>query len=150
MNMDRPVGRRRGRPRGPARLARTLIDRLAAGRLEPAELAREFDRAFPEMARAAGRLPEVLQALDSLARLADARTRVIVSTYRTDAALALLKMATSEPASDLARRACVDLLGFDLDPFRGEGSGGPPPSAPAPIDDAAVRDALDRLGRAES
>ena len=61
--------------------------------------------------------PENHRALSGLCVLADLQTQILLSRYRLLAAGRLIKLATDDGmkgASDVSRRACVDLLKLDL------------------------------------
>ena len=94
-----------------------LIRRLVAADRTPAELAEELDLTLADLAAwaADGRN---LSDLERLARLADIRAQMVVSNYRATAAAQLIRIAASSTESDLARKACVDLLAADLGAFK--------------------------------
>lgn len=85
--------------------------------------------------------PQTQRALTGLCVLADFQTQLLLSRYRYLAAGRLIQLATdqeAEGASDMARRACVDLLKLDVRPSAAsEGEGGEP-----------SRDVLDSLREA--
>lgn len=64
--------------------------------------------------------PSVQRVLSGLCMLADFQTQILLSRYRSVAAGKLLRLANGEAeaagkgGSDVARRACVDLLRLDL------------------------------------
>jgi len=61
--------------------------------------------------------PENHRALSGLCVLADLQTQILLSRYRLLAAGQLIELATGDgkkEASDVSRRACVDLLKLDL------------------------------------
>ena len=94
----------------------SLIKRMVEADCTPAELAEELGISLSELAAwaADGRN---LGAVEQLARLADIRAQMVVSNYRATAAAQLIRIAASSTESDLARKACVDLLDADLNAF---------------------------------
>lgn len=90
--------------------------------------------------------PGTQRLLGALCRLADYQTQLLLSRYRWLAAGRLIKLATGSeedgPAvsSDVARRACVDLLRLDLK--RTQAESGPESGGEEPGAVAAMRKAL--------
>lgn len=128
--------------------------------LNPADLAARLvlgNEALPDLAQGLGVSLEQLAAAGSsatcegtlrrLARLADLRTWFLVSTYRMNAAVKLIDIAThGDEKSDLARKACVDLLELRL-PVVGSGDlgGGGDAAKERPVLTAEAQAAVQRL-----
>lgn len=96
-----------------------LIQRIVDGNRTPAELAEELGLSLADLATWASNARN-LSCLEHLARLADIRAQMVVSNYRATAAAQLIRIAASSTESDLARKACVDLLAADLSAFHRE------------------------------
>lgn len=136
-----------------SRLSKATADRLISRVVEadrtPAALAAELGLSLPALAAWAAD-PATLAVLESLARLADIRTQMLVSQFRANAAIQLIQIASASEPTELSRKACVDLLSADLDAFEpGKHeeclpSRGRQPSAPS---EAAILRALEQLGR---
>jgi hypothetical protein len=148
-----------------------------ADRVRLIEAFAQSDQAVPEVAAALGlTLPQLaawaaepgtLATLERLARLADVRAQIMVSRFRANAAIRLIQIAAGEDASELSRKACVDLLTVDLNAFASSitsgGSGRPAgdsqrgphgfpymPEHPSPRGEAAILRALEKLGQDDS
>lgn len=122
-----------------------LIRRFVDADRSPAELAAELGLTLRELA-AWGREPANVAALRSMARLSDIRAQMLLSHYRAVAAANLIKIAADGESSELARKACVDLLDADLDAF--DMAGEPAPVPPGPSEEAILR-TLEEIGRLE-
>mgnify|MGYP006293194881 CR=1 FL=1 len=136
--------------------AQRIIQLMMDGRLDPAEMANELGLSLEQMAEA-GTEAATLRTLLRLAGLADLRARMVVSRFRMEAAARLVQMATEGEATELARKACVDLLRLDLDAHELEAGGATARSGDEPPADAeaarapteeAIRTALAELGEA--
>lgn len=125
-----------------------LIKRMFDADCSPADLAAELGLTLADLAQWASD-PRNLAALESLARLADIRAQMVVSRYRAHAAGQLIQIGTSSTQSDLARKACVDLLNADLHPFAPPSSIDSSASSNAlkAEDPNAIAAALERLGQ---
>ncbi len=93
-----------------------LLERLFEGQLAPAELARQMGIGLDDLARWAAE-PNNASTLSSLARLADLRAQMLLSSYRANAAIRLIEIASTGETSEIARKACVDLLQANLGVF---------------------------------
>src|SRR5882724_4457947 len=82
--VGRPATLRR-RSRTSRRLDQAIIARLAEGSATPAQLAAELDIPLGRLAEWCAK-PVNLRIMASLARLADVRAQMIVSTFRANAA----------------------------------------------------------------
>jgi hypothetical protein len=102
--------------------------------------------------------------LSALSRLSDLHTRLAVGRFRITAAAHLLNMASGKDSTELARRACADLLEAKLDspsagevPIRRAGFGGGAPGWPAGVapmvsapSEREMHKALEEIGRMKS
>lgn len=91
---------------------------------------------------------EGAETIASLQSLAEARSSLVVSRAKADAARALVTLARDQEAKETARKACVDLLRLEVvslgrDPVGDEG-------ILDPDDERAWLTALERLGRTEA
>lgn len=145
--MTRPSRRRRSARLTPRALDR-LIDRLAAGEDAPGTIATDMRLSLRQLAQLTS-APETLRVLEQLARLSDLRTQMIVNRYRANAAVHLANLVATEDNSEIARKACVDLLKADVAPFGARQTDAlvvEEASAPAEPSIDAIRDALEALG----
>ena len=123
----------------------SLIQRIVEADRSPLELAGEMQMSLSELSEWALQ-PDNAQTLEGLARLSDIRAQLLVSQYRATAAIRLIEIASAEKPTELARKACVDLLQTDLDVF--EHSDSPPGTAQGPDSpsEETILAALERLG----
>ena len=131
-----------------------ILEAFADGASGPREIA---DRAGIGLADLGRWLSDAADRRTVEARLCLSRmgAALLLCRYRALAAPALAHIASQQPASDLTRKACADLLGADLPwPARGSarwklGGSEAAPEAPAatspPSEDAILR-ALEALG----
>lgn len=154
---------RRARSGGIDERPHRVIELMMDGRLDPVEMAGELGMSLEEMAEA-GTDSRSVRVLLKLAGLADLRALIVVSRFRMEAAARLVQMATEGDATELARKACVDLLRLDLDARdareadgdaggavgRDERAGADDDRAAATtaMSDEAIRSALAELGEA--
>jgi hypothetical protein len=129
-----------------------IIERIVAAKRSPAEIASELEIDLHEIASLARHAP-TMQTLEGVARLEDVRTQMLLSRYRANVAMHLLAIASAEEPTELARKACVDLLKTDLNVFAHQDDKaassrkGPPPPAPS---EKAILAALERIGEADT
>ena len=90
-----------------------------------------------------------IAALDGLCRLNDARAQLLVSRYRTLAAARLFELAKDDAGGEVARKACVDLLGVRLtgDLNGDDGAGTKEQDDSAPPSTESLRMLLADIGR---
>jgi hypothetical protein len=137
------------RPRKPEALRRRVLEELLDADCAPAELAGKIGLSLEELSTL-GRDDRIVDALRGLVELAEIRAQVLLSRYRAHAAIRLIAIANAEEPSELARKACVDLLKMDLDhlrPAESDEEPSPNDAPPAPDEDAIVQ-ALEALGGA--
>lgn len=92
-----------------------------------------------------------LHILRGLVRLADLRTQLLISRFRAAAAYRLLAFASSDSASETARKACHDLLTTNMNSAMHQQSDDRPAAMPpVEISEETVRLALEELDRQES
>jgi len=119
-----------------------LLPLLYAAESDLADLAEQLGLSLGELALLGGRADTVRELL-GLRRLADVRTQLLLSRYRTHAAARLVGLANQNEDDELARKACVDLLKLDLLDKLDESSLDDPPAAPlADFDPEAILAAL--------
>ncbi len=135
---------RKTRHRSQAHQAR-LIQRIVEADRSPLELSREMRMSLSELSEWASR-PDNAQTLEGLARLSDIRAQLLLSQYRATAAIRLIEIASAEEPTELARKACVDLLQTDLDVFEQLASPVGTPQGPASPSEETILAALERLG----
>lgn len=93
-----------------------------------------------------------LHVLRGLVRLADLRTQLLISRFRAAAAYRLLAFASSDTASETARKACHDLLTTNMNAALAvdERTATDAPAPPIAISEEAVRLALEELERQDA
>lgn len=92
-----------------------------------------------------------LHVLRGLVRLADLRTQLLISRFRAAAAYRLLAFASSDNASETARKACHDLLTTNMHAAMHQDSDERTAAMPpVEISEETVRLALEELERQES
>jgi hypothetical protein len=109
-----------------------LIEAIAQAELPPAALARAFDLSLHDLAAWVSD-PAKARAIEQLAWLAELRAKMLLAQFRATGVARLAHIANGEP-SELARKACVDLLKskIELPANLTGGHGAPePPSAEA-------------------
>lgn len=124
------------------------LEDLVAGELGPRELAARTGRSLTEIAEWAAE-PSGARLLETLARLEDYRTRMVVARYRVNAAAVLIGLSTQREDVELARKACVDLLRIAMDTMPPSGAEAPNGTTVTPPDEAAIITALEALGEAK-
>lgn len=144
-------GHRSDSARRPRRRTRALTERLvelmAEGEHSPMELAQRIDLPLTEVVAWASQ-PEHVRILEGLARLADVRTQLVLCKYRANAAVQLINIATADEPTELARKACVDLLNADLHAFEAVTQGvNLTPSGPTA---EAILKTLERMGESQT
>lgn len=95
------------------RLRELLFARLVKGDREPLDFATEFAMSQEEFLRAAGDRALGAQLEQAIA-INDRRARLLLAQFRANAALSLVRLATSENTEhppEVARKACLDVLG---------------------------------------
>ena len=127
-----------------------LLPLLYAAESDLAELAEQLGLSLEELAMLAGRADTVRELL-GLRRLADVRTQLLLSRYRTHAAARLVGLASQDDDDELARKACVDLLKLDLLDRIDETTLADAPADPlTDLDAKAILTALRELAEGES
>lgn len=91
-----------------------------------------------------------LHVLRGLVRLADLRTQLLISRFRAAAAYRLLAFASSDKATETARKACHDLLTTNMQEAMTEAVAEARPLPPVEISEDAVRLALEELEKQEA
>lgn len=132
-----------------------LLERMITSDAPPRELAETMGMRVMDLIDWAAR-PENATRLAALVRLTDMHTQMLISRYRTHAALQLAQLAAHEDGGELARKACVDLLKAQVSPVDADdsaasrdrgcnrhGSAAEPPRAP---DAKAILEALEQIG----
>jgi transposase-like protein len=132
------------------RITRKLHERLVERMFEAdrpiRQLSDELGLSLTQLARWMNQ-PHAREALGGLARLADARTQMLLSTYRANAAARLIEMATSGKPTEKARKACVDLLRTNLGALEAQpgDAADETDGAPEPRTEAAILRAFERM-----
>lgn len=121
---------------------RKLIEQITHGDRETLELAEDNNLALERLGAWAVQ-PGTVRALAGLAFLADMRAQMLLSRYRANAAIRLIKIATDNEPTELSRKACVDLLKADLKVFNRDAER----EIEEAVDEAAMIRALEELGR---
>jgi len=100
-----------------------LIDDFTHSPQPLADLARAYRMTIPAMLSWA-RVPLNQRTLRAIRDLTDARTDLIVSSARSEAAHALRHLAVASESAETQRKACVDLLrlGVPASPARAKGA----------------------------
>jgi hypothetical protein len=130
----------------PERLSQ-LLSELADGDRTPADLASRFgisEEALFEHALS----DSVRRHLASRAQLRELRAQMLLSRFRANVVLQLVTIATAETPTELARRACVDLLTLQLGSHERRGASREDAAdapLPAPTEEAILK-ALEALG----
>lgn len=122
-----------------------LLEGFFEGQLAPAELALQMGIGLDDLARWAAE-PNNASTLSSLARLADLRAQMLLSSYRANAAIRLIEIASTGEASEIARKACVDLLQADLGVFASRDLESAPEQQPV-VNEDAIRAMFTELGK---
>jgi len=127
----------------------TLLDQLVAGALGPLSRLRDsIDLTLDQVSEWIVE-PDNRQRISNLVTLLDAQTQLIICQQRLLAVARLVEVATSAPGHETVRRACSDLLKIRLvDPYREDKRPIRMPP-PRPLDELAILEALERLGRDE-
>jgi len=116
----------------------TLIDDFTINPQSLADLARAHRMTIPALAKWAG-APMNRRTLEAIRDLSDARTDLIVSHARTEAAHALRRLAVDSESAETQRKACVDLLRLGIAPAPARARA----PKPAPADGAHEAEAVD-------
>jgi len=133
------------RRRGARALVRELVEAMVEAETSPSEIASRLEVELDRLSALAAE-ESTLRTLRGLARLADVRAQMLLSKYRANAAAHLIAIASAEEPSELARKACVDLLHANLDVFDSALEGDDSkPSQSAP-DEKTILAALEELG----
>jgi hypothetical protein len=107
------------------------------------ELAARANLSLSELSRWAAE-PSNARLLEGLVRLEDVRAQIVLSRYRAGAAVRLIEIGTQGQPSELARKACVDLLKLNMpEAFARARDPDAPPPAPDP---EAILAAFERIG----
>ncbi len=123
-----------------------MIERLFRADLSMTELAQEQGLSLEELAAWVSK-PLTIEILQGLIRLSNLRTQMLLSQFRADAAIQLIAIASTEKATDITRKACVDLIKADLKVFELKESAKGTPPAPS---EKTILKALEALGEGES
>jgi hypothetical protein len=133
---------------GPEPDPELLMDDFAQSPRSLAELARMHRMSIPSMLTWA-RVPVNQRTLRAIRDLTDARTDLIVSGARSEAAHALRRLAVESDSAETQRKACVDLLRLGLPAPASKQRGAREPStsgaAEAGTDGDALRRVLDAM-----
>lgn len=100
-------------------LATRLVEELAAGEKEPAEIARAAGLSLERLAQWCCE-PDNQRRLVAMLKLNDLRGQMLLGKFRAAAVMQLIGMASKDEGNDLARKACVDILNASLDVFAEE------------------------------
>ncbi|HWB21225.1 MAG TPA: hypothetical protein VG711_13080 [Phycisphaerales bacterium] len=140
-------------------LSDLLVDKIVEADASPGELARQLSLPLAELASWASQ-ERTVALMRGLVHLADMRAQMLLSKYRANAAVQLITIASAKDATELSRRACVDLLkinlgGFGRDEPRGESSNDAWPQSEgawsgSEPDDRLLRNMLETLGAQSS
>lgn len=125
---------------------RVLIERLVRADLTMTDLAQEQGLSLEELAAWVSK-PVTIEILQGLIRLSNLRTQMLLSQFRADAAIQLLGIASTEKATEITRKACVDLIKADLKVFEMKESAKGTPPVPS---EKTILKALEAMGEAES
>ena len=146
---DRESAARVGASAALAPCDETLLDQLVAGALGPLSRLRDSIDLTLEQVSEWIVQPDNRQRISNLVTLLDAQTQLIICQQRLLAVARLVEVARSAPAYETVRRACADLLKIRLvDPYREDKRPIRMPP-PRPIDELAILEALEHLGRDE-
>lgn len=110
------MGKASQRRRITKRLGDELIKRLVQADRSPAQLAEELGISLAQLSQWVLE-PASVAVLRGLAQVADARTQLLLSNFRANAAIQLIQIAAAKEPTELSRKACVDLLTTDLKVF---------------------------------
>ncbi len=125
-------------------IVRKLVDSLAEADVTPAKIADDLHVSMEQLASVA--LDDrTIRTLQGIARLADVQAQMLLSRYRVNAAMHLITIASAGEATEIARKACVDLLNMNLKVFEPDENNRDSDLAPAPSEEA-ILDALEQLG----
>src|SRR5688500_14400138 len=97
-----PTARRRRRMS--RKLHEELIERVLRADRSLSELSQDIGLSLTQLAKWMLE-PRTLEALEGLSRLADTRAQMMLSNYRSNAAVHLIQIASDPKVSELSRRA---------------------------------------------
>ena len=125
---------------------RVLIEHLVRADLTMTDLAQEQGLSLEELAAWVSK-PMTIEILQGLIRLSNLRTQMLLSQFRADAAIQLIAIASTEKATDITRKACVDLIKADVKAFEVKESAKGNPPAPS---EETILKALEAIGQGDS
>jgi len=128
------------------RFNQDAIERIMAAEITPAQLADEMGMTLTELI-AWSTQPDIVKLLRGALRLSDLRVQMLLCKFRTNAALHLISIASTEKPSELSRKACVDLLRTELNVQLADDEQGDEATArtPTPSEEKILK-ALEQLG----
>ena len=144
----KPLGRRPGRPRKSDARTRDVrvFEQLARAEGTLETIGEALGLSYTELADWASD-PRRLARVHHLARLADAQTQILISRFRTSAAIHLANLAARPEGGEPARKACVDLLNLELREFlRDKPRATSHTNQPPNVSQEAILEALEALG----